>query len=412
MSEPQAYHLFDVTGIELEYMVVDRDSLQVQPIVDQLFETVTGRVTSDVDRGDIEWSNELVAHVVELKTAEPVSDLQACAVRFRAEIRAINGILSSLNAMLLPTAAHPLMDPFTQTTLWAHDYSEIYALYNRIFDCRGHGWSNLQSMHLNLPFVGDDEFGQLHSAIRVLLPLVPALAASSPLLDGQATGWLDSRMESYLHHQERLPALMGPFIPERVFDQTGYTREVFEPIQRALAPFDVDGVMNQHFANSRGAIARFDRGAVEIRVIDVQECPSMDLAIAELVVATTRALVEGHWADPLESRSLVEGELLDVFRQVIQMGRDTEIRHAGLLSALGLDRTPRTTGDVWRVLIERLHSELSPSAARGVALLLEQGSLAERILWRTGSAPSRDKIVDVYRELAACLHDDRPFARG
>ena len=32
--------------------------------------------------------------------------------------------------------------------------------------------------------------------------------------------------------------------------------------------------------NSRGAIARFDRNAIEIRVIDVQECPKADLAIA------------------------------------------------------------------------------------------------------------------------------------
>jgi hypothetical protein len=31
--------------------------------------------------------------------------------------------------------------------------------------------------------------------------------------------------------------------------------------------------MDHHFANSRGAIARFDRGAIEIRVIDIQECP-------------------------------------------------------------------------------------------------------------------------------------------
>jgi hypothetical protein len=37
------YKLFEVTGIELEYMVVDRDTLKVLPIVDKLFEDVTGK---------------------------------------------------------------------------------------------------------------------------------------------------------------------------------------------------------------------------------------------------------------------------------------------------------------------------------------------------------------------------------
>ena len=44
------------------------------------------------------------------------------------------------------------MHPETEMQLWQHNYSKIYALYNRIFDCRGHGWSNVQSMHINLPF--------------------------------------------------------------------------------------------------------------------------------------------------------------------------------------------------------------------------------------------------------------------
>ena len=36
---------------------------------------------------------------------------------------------------------------------------------------------------LNLPFSSDEEFGRLHAAIRLLLPLLPALAASSPLVE-------------------------------------------------------------------------------------------------------------------------------------------------------------------------------------------------------------------------------------
>ncbi|MBS1944749.1 MAG: glutamate--cysteine ligase, partial [Bacteroidetes bacterium] len=176
MSEHAPYGLFEVAGIELEYMVVERDTLRASPTVDQLFKDVTGHITGDVERGDVEWSNELVAHVLELKTAKPTADIPGFRTKFAAEVRAINALLAKRGLMLLPTAAHPLFDPFTETVLWPHDYHDVYELYNRIFDCRGHGWSNLQSVHLNLPFANDEEFGKLHTAIRLLLPIIPALS--------------------------------------------------------------------------------------------------------------------------------------------------------------------------------------------------------------------------------------------
>ena len=90
----------------------------------------------------------------------------------------------------------------------------------------------------------------------------PAISASSPLLDGQPTRLAGRPYAGYLHHQERLPQLMGRLMPERAYTRADYTRVVFEPILAALKPFDTEGVMDRHFANSRGAIARFDRGAI------------------------------------------------------------------------------------------------------------------------------------------------------
>jgi carboxylate-amine ligase len=127
-TQPKKYKLFEVTGIELEYMVVDRDTLKVLPIVDKLFEDVTGKITSDVERGDVEWSNELVSHVVELKTAKPTKKIPSFRKKFSSDVKAINAVLAKRNAMLLPTAAHPFMDPFTETVIWPHEYNEVYAL--------------------------------------------------------------------------------------------------------------------------------------------------------------------------------------------------------------------------------------------------------------------------------------------
>ena len=43
-------------------------------------------------------------------------------------------------------------------------------------------------MHVNLPFADDAQFARLHAAIRLVLPLLPALAASSPIAEGSVIG--------------------------------------------------------------------------------------------------------------------------------------------------------------------------------------------------------------------------------
>ncbi|HQV74799.1 MAG: glutamate--cysteine ligase [Flavobacteriales bacterium] len=409
-TKEKKYKLFEVTGIELEYMVVDRTTLKVLPIVDKLFEDVTGEITSDVERGDVEWSNELVSHVVELKTAKPTRKIASFRNKFAKEVKAINKVLAKRNAMLLPTAAHPFMDPFTETVIWPHDHNEVYALYNRIFDCRGHGWSNLQSTHLNLPFANDAEFMKLHAAIRILLPIIPAISASSPILDGQPTGSLDARMEAYLHHQEKLPVLMGSLIPEAVFSQEDYYREIFSPIAKAMAPFDTEHIMDHHFANSRGAIARFDRGAIEIRVIDIQECPSADLAIAELIVTVLKALAKGHWVSTYVQRAWSEHDLLPIFKRVIKDAGNAEIVDRDYLMMFGLLKQEQMTAkELWQYLFVEVYNDLSDGCRTHIAHILEHGCLAARILSETGTHPTREELVQVYSRIAHCLDTDTAF---
>lgn len=407
MARNKAHHLFEVTGIELEYMVVDRATLAVSPTVDELFQDVAGRITSDVDRGDVEWSNELTAHVVEMKTARPTPSIAAFVPKFHAEVHAMNAALAKRGRMLLPGAAHPFMDPLKETRLWAHEYNEVYALYNTIFDCRGHGWSNLQSTHLNLPFANDEEFGRLHTAIRMLLPIIPALSASSPILDGKPTGFMDTRMHHYLTHQQRVPALMGSLVPEAVFNQEEYYRVIFQPIAQALAPYDKEGVLDHHFANSRGAIARFDRGAIEIRVIDIQECPGADLAIAEMIVATLKALVKGRWVSNYLQRAWHESDLLAIFKEVIVHAGDTTIANKDFLLMFGLLRESATAAELWRHIYRELRGDLSEGARLRIGHILDHGCLARRILQRTGPAPDRSRLIEVYGTLAACLEEDR-----
>lgn len=403
MDKKSKYHLFEVSGIELEYMIVDRGTLKVKPVADELFFNKTENYLSDYVNGKIDWSNELVNHVIELKTHKPVSNLKGVDADFINSITEINSILGNFNAMLLPTSSHPFMDPVHETVLWQHEYNGIYALYNSIFDCRGHGWSNLQCVHLNLPFAGDEEFSRLHAAIRILLPLIPALAASSPLRDGKLTGWTDSRMESYLKHQEKMPSLMGKLIPETVFSEEEYYEKIFIPIKRDIAPYDKTGIMDHHFLNSRGAIARFDRGAIEIRVTDIQECPAADIAISSVIIEVLKQLVDEKWSKFSEQCRLDEEHLLLVFNSTIRKGEDAIVEDSYYLNLFGIYANKKSAGEIWYDLLNRIRSSLEKKNIEIIDFILKNGTLSNRIIRNLNNELTLDNIIMEYRKLASCL---------
>jgi carboxylate-amine ligase len=400
------HHLFEVFGIELEYMIVDSNS-KVVPIVDRLMLAKNGKITSDIDNGKIGWSNELAAHVMELKTNGPTKDLEKLDSLFQENIREINSLLKPLNAKLWPTAVHPLMKP-SELQLWKHHYHKIYALYDRIFDCRSHGWGNVQSMHLNLPFSGDAEFEKLHAAIRILLPIIPALSASSPIFEGKDTGFKDARMKAYETNQKEIPELTGKVIPERVFNKKDYYREIFEPINKAIKPHDTEGILNQQFLNSRGAIARFDRGAIEIRVIDIQECPKADIAIAVLIIESLKLLVDGSLASLDTQKAFHEDDLASVLDAVIKDAENAIITDKTYLKLFGLQKET-TAGAVWEKLYQSAKNGISTKHQQTLEFLLENGSLSSRILNALHGDFSTEKIKKVYEKLEICLAENKLF---
>ena len=147
----------------------------------------------------------------------------------------------------------------------------------------------LQSTHLNLPFYDDEEFAKLHAAIRLVLPILPALCASSPILDGKLTGSMDTRLKYYKTNQAKIPSITGKVIPEAVFSKRNYLNTIYEKIKTDIAPYDPNEELNAIWVNSRGAIPRFDRGSIEIRIMDIQECPAADIAALTLVIETIKA---------------------------------------------------------------------------------------------------------------------------
>ncbi len=403
-----AYHLFEVYGIELEYMLVQRSNLKVNPIVDKLLTKKNGSLTTDVENGKIEWSNELVSHVVEMKTNGPTDDIDHLAALFAENVQEMNQLLEDFDTCLLPTAAHPFMDPDTETRLWQHHYSKIYALYNKIFDCKGHGWSNVQSMHINLPFFDDAEFEKLHAAVRILLPIIPGLAASSPVLDGEFTGYKDARMHYYKSNQKEIPHMTGKVIPEQVFNKADYYKTIFEPITEAIKPFDTEKILDHHFLNSRGAISRFDRNAIEIRVIDIQENPSADIAIAAFIIEALKLLVSEELISLNDQKTWHEDELFQIFDEVIKNAENTLITDKKYLAIFDLDRDCDVRA-IWKKVYELVGGKLTEDQQNHIEFLIQNGSLSTRILKALRSDFAQGNIKKVYARLAECLQENRMF---
>ncbi|WP_210464940.1 carboxylate-amine ligase [Rufibacter roseolus] len=404
--------LFQGYGVEMEFMIVDRDTLQVKPISDEVLKAEAGELTSDVERGTMAWSNELVLHVLELKTNGPAPELFSLTDKFHGEVQRVNELLAPFNAMLLPTGAHPYMDPYKETKLWPHEASEIYEAYNRIFNCQGHGWSNLQSTHLNLPFRDDEEFGRLHAAIRLILPLIPAVSAASPVLDGKVSGLLDTRLEVYRKNQGKIPLIAGEVVPEAVFSEADYDAQIFQPMFQAIAPYDPEGDLQEEFLNSRGAIARFSRGAIEIRIIDNQECPLADIAIVTLVSEVLKKLVSERWGSYPDQQKVNTSFLASVFLASLKNGPQTEVPQADYLRLLGLAGEKATLQEIWEHLWREVQEEpvFTPALSQAIRLILQEGCLSQRILKILGSSPSIDAIKDVYRKLANCLAHNQLYA--
>ena len=413
MNQPSRIHLFQGYGVELEYMLVDRDTLEIKPITDELLKHVLGEYGSDVDNGIVTWSNELVLHVVELKSTKPESNFPALELAFAENVKRINSILQKWNSMLMPGAAHPFMDPLKETKLWPHENNEVYAIYNKIFDCRGHGWSNLQSTHLNLPFYDDEEFAKLHAAVRMILPMLPALCASSPMLDGKSTGMLDTRLKFYKTNQAKIPSITGKVIPEAVFSRRLYLNTIYEKIKSDIAPFDPQQELNPIWVNSRGAIPRFDRGSIEIRVMDIQECPAADLAIVALVIEIIKAFTAGKFIDhetQIKWKTDVLAQLLD---QTAEKAQDAIIGNVEYLSVFGYPGKSAKAGDLWRHILESMLRESNGALHKWkpqLDVIVGKGTLAARIMNSLDHGQSRDGIVSTYKELSTCLAENRMFA--
>ncbi len=403
---------FSAYGIELEYMLVDAQSLDVRPIADTVLpEARALAAASATDKAKLDWSNELALHVIELKNICP-GDLSDLPAAFQHQIDQLDVYLSNLGASLLPTGMHPWMNPEQETQLWPHDQDAIYATYNRLFNCKRHAWGNVQSMHVNLPFADDQQFEKLLAAVRLLLPLLPAIAASSPLADGAHSGHMDYRMHVYRGQSPSLPSIVGAIVPEVVHSRSEVETCVLEPMYTEIEPADPEHRLRYEWLNARGAIPRFDRNAVEIRVMDMQECPQADVALAALAVDLVHLLYREDICE-LAAQQAVETATLSRLLSVCAKDADLAlIDDAHYLAVLAFPGVRCSAQELWYHLSETL---LNAGAAHlplwqtQLQFILQHGPLARRILRAVQGESTKPALHAVDSQIAGRLRRGQRF---
>jgi carboxylate-amine ligase len=209
-----------------------------------------------------------------------------------------------------------------------------------------------------------------------------------------------------------VPSVTGAVIPESVYTIGAYHEQILDRIYRDMAPLDPDGVLRHEWINARGVIARFERMALEIRVLDTQECPAADLSFAQLIVAALQFLCDEAWVDLAALRNRSTESLARAFEAVMRDAERTAIHDRRYLEALGLQRSEASVAGVWAALADNAadSGRLDATAERAIEHYLRHGSLATRIVSALSPEPSREELAAVYRRLADCLAGNELFS--
>lgn len=346
------------------------------------------------------FGKELQLHVIELKANEPFRSPEAFEETMQKGVTFLSGIMEKYGASLLGTGMHPLLR-LDETGYWPHRHRKIYEEYARIFNLKQHGWLNIQSFHLNLPYANEDDGVQLHNQLANLCSYLPAISASSPIYEAKAGPYVDNRLWFYKTNQVEVPSVAGDVVPEYTASFKQYLQDVIGRFSEDLSKAGAaKTLLFKEWVNSRGIIFRFDRTALEIRVIDEQECVKSDVALSCFIRAALRGMMEQH------VELLAHDLLVSDFNSIVSDGLDAMVLHP----------VGKTSREVCRHFFKLASENATADEKRYLWLVkkrIEEGNLSElireRVLRRAQKTDFPEAVRGVYSTLIKCLADNQPF---
>ena len=371
------------------------------PIVDKILKDLHGHIVNIVKKPRFCFGKELQLHVIEVKPSKPFQSPIAFEETMQEAISDISDFIErKYDANLLGTGMHPTLK-LEETGIWPHRHRQIYQAYSKIFNLKRHGWLNIQSFQLNLPYSNEKDGVLLHNLLGNICAYLPAIAASSPVYESKLGECLDNRLRFYKENQREIPSVTCDVIPEYVDSFEQYESKIIGKYSFDLEAAGADDLLiGMDWVNSRGVIFRFDRRALEIRVMDEQECVKSDVALSCFIRAVMRGLMEEK-IEFLPHRRLVED-----FNSVMTDGFDAKVQHPH----------GKTAREVYMWLLKKAESYASEEEAKYLPLVrkrIDKGSLSEilrgRICQKAQRTDLKEAVVSIYSGLIKSLIDNEPY---
>ncbi|MEM2147642.1 MAG: glutamate-cysteine ligase family protein [Candidatus Bathyarchaeia archaeon] len=395
------YRTLEVLGPEHEFSIVD-ENLKALPIVDKVIKDFHGRIVNFVELDNFTFGKELQLHVLEVKPNNPFKSPKDFEEKMHEAVLRLGDFLEKrYNASLLGTGMHPTLR-LDETAVWPHRHRQIYEAFSRIFNLKQHGWLNIQSFQLNLPYADERDGVRLHNLLANVCAYLPAISASSPVYEGHFGEYVDNRLRFYMENQKEVPSITGNVVPEYIQSFRQYKKSIIEKYSLDLAKAGADKcILDKEWINSRGVIIRFDRKAVEIRVMDEQECVKMDVALSCFIRALLGGLIKNGG-----SQLSPTGTLTEDFRAIIKYGLNANVLHP---------HGP-TARDVCNYFLQVAWDNATTEEKTYLPFIkkrIEHGSLSETIRAKIEARMQKtdfdEAVLTVYSKLLKSLKDNEPF---
>jgi len=292
-------------GIEEEFAVLDPTDLGLTP----RFEDLSAAAAADPALA-ASIAGELISSEIEIRSGRG-ADLAAARSAQHDRRRRLFALAAQRGVALGATGTHPWSDYREQHTIETEHYRRVEDGLQYV------AWrNNTFSLHVHVGIEGADRAVRVCDRLRPVLPLLLAISASSPFLDGRDSGLHSARTQIFTRSFPRcgVPDSFGTW--DAFADYIDFlirTRSIVEYTQ-------VWWSIRPHFAF----------GTVEVRICDAQPTAAESDGLAGLIVAcvaqAARDIDAGVTDEDLPNRAIEEnvwralrygldGELLDLRRR-------------------------------------------------------------------------------------------------
>jgi glutamate---cysteine ligase / carboxylate-amine ligase len=343
-------------GLEEEFSILDPDTLDLCP----RFEELRDAAKADEVLGD-SITGELISSEIEIISGRG-EDLHDAFQRQRERRRRLFALSAARGVALGATGTHPWADYREQPIIDTEHYRRVER------DLKYVAWrNNTFSLHVHVGIRDIDRAVRACDRLRPVLPLLLAISANSPFLDGRDSGLHSARTQSFTKSFPRCG------VPDPFGSWSAY-REYIE--------FLCDTSSIVEFTQVWWSIRpHFSFGTIELRICDAQATAQESEALAGLMVAcVAQAARDGDEGVPFidPAPRLVEENMW----RAIRFGLDG--------SLIDLERAAEYPA---REAIERLRSWTAPVREElGIEPVFSERNGAQRQRQMLEAGASREEV--------------------